>query len=490
MDVSNFIKEITSVINKSQDGTKTPTELLLSDFVKELTSVINKTQNDTVPSTENVQQIPETNTVEKSINKSQDSKITPVEIEQKTIKILIVSTHINQANGYSKVINNIINQLALNNWIKIVHFATQRITNGDIGRKYPSNVKVIDGTALEKQKASGFAFSELPSIIITEKPDVVFIYNDISVICGYIEEIRKVIQNRFFKIWAYIDMVYESQPQGMIDIINRDIERVFCFTKFWKDQIKSQGLTRPVDVMNHAVNNKIFKHIPRDLARQSLGLPKDVFMFTSLNRNIPRKRLDILIMSFVKLIVQFPMRPVFLLIVADKGDTGGYQLFDIFARELKLANVNTEMFGNRLLITSSNTCYKDEDINLLYNSGDVGVSCAEGEGFGLCTFEQMSMGIPQIVPNINGYKEYCNENNSIMVEPKFRYYIPQAYSAVTGEAKAVDIIDMTKAMETYMFDEDLRKLHGKRSREKIGEYSWEKSCSILIRRLKTVQDDD
>lgn len=445
----------------------------INDFVKELNSVINATQETDTNHIENT----------KSIDITETNAL-------KTIKILIVSTHINQANGYSKVINNVIDQLAVHNWIKVVHFGTQRIANGDLGRKYPAGVKVIDGTAMEKQKTIGFAFSELPSVIMSEKPDVVFIYNDISVVCGYIEEIRKSLQNRFFKIWAYLDMVYESQPQGMLDIINRDVERIFCFSKFWKDQIKSQGLTRPVDVMNHAVDNKIFRTIPKDLARQSLGLPKDVFMFTSLNRNIPRKRLDILVMSFVKLIVQFPMKPIFLLIVADKGDKGGYQLFDIFARELKLANANTDMFGNRLLVTSSNTCYKDDDINLLYNCGDAGISCAEGEGFGLCTFEQMSLGIPQIVPNINGYTEYCNENNSIMVKPKHRYYIPQAYNTVTGEANLVDIGDVVKAMEMYVFDEDLRKLHGKRGKDKCSEYTWEKCSAILIKRLKVALEDD
>jgi glycosyltransferase involved in cell wall biosynthesis len=445
----------------------------ITDFVKELNSVINSNETSKAVETNIIPPVSVTET-----------------LSNKIIKILIVSTHINQANGYSKVIHNIINQLSLHNWIKIVHFGTQKIVNGDIGRKYPQNVKVIDGTSLEKQKMAGFAFTELPNVIQSEKPDIVFIYNDITVIAGYIEEIRKSIQNRFFKIWAYIDMVYQHQPQNMIDIIKSEVERIFCFTKLWKDQLKSQGITRPVDVMTHAVDNKVFRFIPRDLARQSLGLPKDVFMFTSFNQNIPRKRLDLLIMSFVKLIIRFPMKNIFLLIVGDKGDKGGFQLFDIFARELKLAGANIDIFGNRLLITSSNTCYKDEDINLLYNCGDVGVSCAEGEGFGLCTFEQMGVGVPQIVPEINGYLDYCNNNNSLLVKPKMRYYIPQSYTTVPGEAQLIDVDDMSKAMERYVFDEDLRKLHGKQGKDKISEYSWEKSCSILIKRLKALQEDD
>ena len=453
----------------------------IDDFVKQLNSVINPAAPEPSP------------TVFSSVPPSTNTVAGPANVSEtggKKIKVLIVSTHINQVNGYSKVTLNILQQLAAQPWISLVHFGTQKLANGDLGRKYPAGVKVIDGTAMEKQKMAGFAFSELPGVITSEKPDIVFIYNDLSVICGYIEEIRKAIQNRFFGLWAYVDSNYKSQPQPLIDILNRDVERIFCFTKYWKDEIKSQGITRPVDVMNHGINTQMVRPIPKDLARQTLGLPKDVFLFSSINRNMPRKRLDILVMSFVKLIVRFPVKPIFMLVVADKGDKGGYQLFEIFSRELKLAGATTDTFGNRLLITSSNTCYKDDDINLLYNCADVGVSCAEGEGWGLCSFEQMSVGIPQIVPEIGGYTEYCNNNNSIMVKPKMRYYIPQVHNTVTGEAQIVDTEDVAKAMERYVFDEDLRKLHGKLAKEKISEYTWDRCCSTLIKRLKALQEED
>jgi glycosyltransferase involved in cell wall biosynthesis len=420
------------------------------------------------------------------------SPITPLSttISAKKIKVLIVSTHINQVNGYSKVVHNIIQQLSLHPWIQVVLFGTQRMTNAELGRKAPAGVRVIDGTAMEKQKQTGFAFSELPSVISAEKPDVVLIYNDLSVICAYIEEIRKAIQSRFFKIWAYLDMTYQAPPSHMVDVLNRDVERIFCFAKSWKDELKNRGITRPVDVMTHGIDSKIIRAIPRELARQTLGLPKDVFLFISLNKNIPRKRLDLLIMSFVRLIVKFPMKPIFMLVVADKGERGGYPLFEIFAREIKLTGASIEMFGNRLLITANSTCYKDEDINLLNNCGNVGVSCADGEGFGLCSFEQMAAGIPQIVPEINGYTEYCTTENSMLIKPKTRYYIPQIQNIVTGEAQAVDPDDVAKAMEQYVFNEDLCKLHGKLAKETVSEYTWEKCCAPLIRRLTSVRDDD
>jgi len=409
-----------------------------------------------------------------------------------TVTFLLVSTHSNQVNGYSKVAFNMLKELAKKPWIRLVHYATHHLVNADIGRKLPPTVKVIDASALEKdEKKTGFAINELPAVIQQEKPDVVFIYNDLAVIASYIEQIRKAIDQRPFKIWAYVDTTYVMQPQSMIDMLNRDVERIFCFTKTWKDSIKSQGINRPIDVLRHGIDASIFRPIPKEQARQALGLPKDVFMFTSLNKNIPRKRLDLLIMAFVKLIIRHPLKPIFLLIVANKeGSTGGFNLFEIFSRELKLAGEPVNVFGDRLLITSSDTCYKDEDVNALNNCSDAGVSCAEGEGFGLCTFEQMAVGIPQVVPQINGYTEYCTADNSMLVKPKMRYYIPCGYNALSGEAHVVDPTDVSNAMEQYVFDENVRKLHGKNAKETVTAYTWEKSLIPLVNRLSQVLESD
>lgn len=456
-DFSNFVNELNSMLMSSNSSTVSSS--LLSDERE-------KVKNEVV--------------VEKKVEES-----------QRKLKLLIVSTHVNQANGYSRVVFQLLEELSQYNWLKISHFGTQKIQGGEVGRNYPKSVKQIDGTALEKEKQAGFAFTELSSIIIpSEKPDVVLIYNDLAITCSYIEQIRKVHENRTFKIWSYLDLTYQCLPQVMVDVLNRECERVFCFTKGWKEVLKSQGITRPVDVMNHGIDSRLLRSIPRDMARQTLGLPKDVFLFTSLNKNIPRKHLDLLIMAFVKLMIRFPMKSLFMLLVADKGDQGGYQLFDIFAREIKLNGGSVEMYGNRLLITSRDTCYRDEDINLLYNAGDVGVSCAEGEGFGLCTFEQMYLGIPQIVPNILGYNEYCNEENSLMVTPKMRLYLPKVYNSVTGEIKLVDPEDVAKAMEKYVFDENLRKMHGKAGKEKVSTYTWNKCTTTLVKRLRLLYETE
>jgi glycosyltransferase involved in cell wall biosynthesis len=407
------------------------------------------------------------------------------------LKFMLVSTHCHQFTGYAKVSQGILNELASIPWIHTTHFGFQRSAESPPGfRPYPENIDVIDAAALEKPLQQGFGTTALPDIIRRKRPHVVMIYNDLSVVTRFLEEIRKSGIPRNFQIWVYCDQVYTMQPQAMLDVLNRDADRVFAFTPFWKQCLKEQGITRPIDVLTHGFSSSTFFPMPRDLARRQLQLPPELFIFLNLNRNQPRKRYDILVMAFAELIVKYPTKPLYLLCVTDKGERGGWWLFEIFQRELRMRGVSTEMFGNRLIVTSQNMTFKDEEINLFYNAADVGISTADGEGFGLCQFEQMGVGVPQVVPDIGGFKEFCTSSNSVLVKPSVRYYMPNGFSPVSGEAHACDPHAVCLAMEEYVLNSEKRTEHGRRARETVLGYTWAKSCETLIKRLQRVLEDD
>ena len=100
-------------------------------------------------------------------------------------KFMLVGTHCHQYTGYSKVTWGIIRQLAKVPWLDVVHYGFQKFPNQQFApgyRVYPSNVKVIDAAANEKPFEQGFGFKQLPDVIRKEKPNVVMIYNDMSVV--------------------------------------------------------------------------------------------------------------------------------------------------------------------------------------------------------------------------------------------------------------------------------------------------------------------
>ena len=415
--------------------------------------------------------------------------------DKSKLQFMLVGTHCHQFTGYSKVTWGIVQQLAKQSWMQVTHFGFQKFHQIPPNyRPYPSNVEAIDAAALEKagpqaQQGQGFGFFQLPEIIRKKQPDVVLLYNDMSVVAKFLEEIRKSGIPRTFKIWVYCDQVYTTQLQGYLDILNRDADIVFAFTNYWKKCLKDQGITRPLDIILHGFDNNQFFPMPKELARKQVGIPNDIFLFLNLNRNQPRKRYDLLIMAFVELVVKYPTKPLFLMCICDKGEKGGWWLFEIFQRELKLRNVPTEMFGNRLMVSTQDMSFSDQDINMFYNMADVGISTSEGEGFGLCQFEQMGVGVPQVVPDIGGYKEFCNAENTSLVKPKFRYYLPTVFSPVGGEAFACDPHDICVAMEEYVNDSDKKTTHGKKARETVLKYTWEKACERLVKRLEEAKKE-
>ena len=414
------------------------------------------------------------------------------------IKFLLVGTHAHQFTGYSKVTYGMIKVLAKEPTISVTHFGFQRNPNLPVNyRPYPPNIRVLDAAEMEQRVTppgtqpppQGFGYAVLPDVIRQEKPNVVLIYNDMAVVTHFLEEIRKSGIPRTFKIWVYIDQVYITQYQAYLDVLNRDADRVFTFTSYWKKCIKDQGITRPIDVLGHGFERDVFTTVDRSEIRKKLNLPQDGFIIISLNRNQPRKRYDLLVMAFAELVVKYPTKPIFMMCVCDKGEKGGWWIFELYSRELKLRGVPVERFGNRLMITTQDMAFRDEDINLFYNLADIGISTADGEGWGLCNFEQMGVGVPQVIPDIGGFKEFCNSNNSVLVKPKHRMALPTAYSPIGGEAEVCDPHDICLGIEEYLVDSEKRKKHGEEAKKTVLGYTWEKATEALIRRLKQEKEE-
>ena len=408
------------------------------------------------------------------------------------LKFLLVSTHCHQYTGYSKVSHGIIRQLAKLPWLSVTHYGFQKFPQQqfpDDYRTYPSNVAVIDAAAQEEPFEQGFGFKKLPEVIKSLKPDVVMIYNDMSIVGKFMVEMEKSGAAAMTKTWVYCDQVYTTQLQGYLDMLNLKAERIFAFTNEWKKCLKDQGITRPIDVILHGFEKELYKTLPKAEVRKSLKIPEDSFVYLNVNRNQPRKRYDILIMAFAELVVKYPTKPIFMMCICDKGEKGGWWLFELYQRELKLRGVNVEQFGSRLMISSQDMVVKDEDINVFYNCADVGVNSADGEGWGLCNFEHMGVGVPQVVPKIGGFKEFCTSKNSVLVEAKQRYYLPMVYSPVGGEAWAMDPHDLCLGMEEYLLDSSKREEHGAEAKKTALSYTWERAVEPLVRRLKQEKED-
>ena len=398
-------------------------------------------------------------------------------------RVVICGTYPTQYNGYSKVVYELTRELAKFNDIETFVFGFQNFYDHkmhDKERELPSNVSVFDAAKHENPKNKGFGESLVVDYVKEIKPDVVIVYNDLAVLALFLEKLHS-IPDRTFKIVPYIDLVYRNERTSLMNFVNNHSDAGIFFTKYWEEHAKHMGFNKPSYVMEHGFNNYSYYHIDKPVARAYFNIPDKDFIIVNLNRNQPRKRWDQCIMAFVKFLSMHENEPIKLLIAT--ALTGAWDIVEVFVSECRKYGLNPEVAKNNLIIVQNPQTLTDREINIMYNVADVGWNTCDGEGFGLCNFEQAAIGIPQVVPYIGGFRDFFNKDNSIIIPPKWSHYMESSRDIVGGEGQICDIDDYVSALEQYYSDPNLRAKHGQNARKLILEnYKW----PVLAARLRDI----
>lgn len=408
-------------------------------------------------------------------------------------KFMLVSTHAQQTTGYSKVSYKLIQELSKCEDLEVYHFGFQRFFEIGTGyRPYPNNVTVYDPAKREKEDPtntpaeSGFGYSQLPHFIRAVKPDVVLLYNDAGVICSFLEKMESMLkpEERTYKLIIYLDQVYKLQRPDLLTRIEKSATVYFAFTEYWRTILKEQGVKKPIHILRHGFDADMYVPMDRVALRKKHNIPENLFLMLNINRNTPRKRYDLVVTALAELVAKFPTKPIALLCVCDAGELGGFPIYEIYTRELLKRGLNVQQHFGKLLTTKTALNYTDELVNEMYAMSDIGITATEGEGFGLCQFEAMGVGIPQVVPDVGGFKDFCNSENSVLVKPDRTYYLPYAYSSIGGEVELIDPSELCLGIEEYLLDSEKRKQHGEAARKTVLTYSWSKEIAELIRVIR------
>ena len=402
-------------------------------------------------------------------------------------KVILCGTHPEQFNGYSKVVFELARHIAGCTDIKLHIFGFQNFydkPDHKLERKLPENVEVYDVYANENPKNKGFGENLICDYITSIKPHVVIVYNDLVVINSLLNKIKE-IPVIDFRIVPYIDIVYQNEKNSLIANINMICDAAIMFTPYWKQIINYQGFKKPTYVVEHGFNKDVFYPIPKKLARKFYNIKEDDFVLINLNRNQPRKRWDICIMAFVKFVASHMNDPIKLMIATNMN--GGWDLAEVIISECRKYGVEVAEFQKHIIMLQNPQQITDFEINAMYNVGDVGINTCDGEGFGLCNFEQAGVGKAQIVPNIGGFKSVFRKNeNSLVIDPKWSYYCDHGRDFVGGEPEVCDVDDFVDALEFYYINRDVMHAHGQQARKDIlSKYSWDQMGQKLYTAIAT-----
>jgi glycosyltransferase involved in cell wall biosynthesis len=395
------------------------------------------------------------------------------------MRFVLVSTHTDQTTGYSKVSHNLLRQLStLAPKVKVYHFGFQRHPNRTSHRKVTEGIVQYDAAANEDPKEDGFGFNKIYEYLDMVNPDVVMIYNDPLIIYRFIESMKHERGKTSYKLWTYVDQVYEGIAQPLMEKINSHADRVYCFTEEWKRVFLSYGAHPDVRVLSHAVDPSVFSPLPDQAkleCRKNLNVPYNALVFLNANRNSQRKRLDLTVAGFVELLKRNPEKPVYMVIATNTNPQSGayYDVTRIYMLELARHNLPPETYLPRCVVidTSPPNFINDDGINQLYNAADLGINTTDGEGYGLCQLEHMYVGAPQVVTDVGGFRSFMDETIAEFIPPKDRVYFPGSMP-LGCYAPTFAVSDIADAMERAVST-----LDEKRDSLKVYKFkSWSRIC--------------
>lgn len=385
------------------------------------------------------------------------------------MRVVLISTHIDQTTGYSKVSYNLLKQAStLAPRVKLFHYGFQRHPNAPGHRKAPQGVNLYDAAANEDPKEEGFGFNKIYDYLEMVGPDVVMIYNDPLVIYKFIESMKHDKKTSTYKLWVYLDQVYEGIAPPLMKAIRDHADRMYCFTELWKTKFLSYGDFPDVRVLEHAVDSTTFTALPADARaalRKNLGIPANGVVFLNANRNSQRKRLDLTLAGFARVLKTHPN--AYLVLATNLNPQGGahYDVPAIFQREAARLGLDHLLLSHLILIdTSPPNVVGDDGINQLYNVADIGINTSDGEGFGLCQLEHMLTGAPQVVTDVGSFRTFLSEDNTVFIPPGDDVYFSGSMplggwapsfsmdSVASAMVKAIETLpELRKGVKAYSF---------------------------------------
>lgn len=203
------------------------------------------------------------------------------------------------------------------------------------------------------------------------------------------------------------------------------------WTEFAAKEAGLGGFQGRAAVIPLGVDTEIYKPFDRVDARKALGLPPslydDGFIVGNVNRNQPRKWLDLTVAYFAEWIRSKKLDDAYLYLhVLPTGEQG----WDIPQLVQYYGITNRLIYPPSLGMMQG---VSEKAVRLTYASFDVQVTTTQGEGFGLTTLESMAVGIPQIVPDWAALGEICDAGSLLVPCTNF-VHTPNSINAVGGMA--------------------------------------------------------
>tara|TARA_R110002072_G_scaffold3092_1_gene23154 strand:+ start:31681 stop:32844 length:1164 start_codon:yes stop_codon:yes gene_type:complete len=386
------------------------------------------------------------------------------------MKIFFMSTHANQGTGYGRVANKITNHL-VEQGHDVTFFAFQNYPGQAIEDRFiDPRIKFIDGFKEDPESPKGFGDKVIKKHFDEVYPDVLFLYNDLSVCVSSLELIKPDC-----KVVCYLDIVYPWEDLNRFEKLRQRCDYCYTFLNCWRDHLVNDlgWDSRQVGVLYHGIDQDRFTIVTD--AKKKLNFEEDDFIVLNMNRNSYRKQWCVTIKAFMKFLKLNNCNPKIKLFCGCMTKTeDGYDLLELIKVECMKLELDYDTIIHKHIFSNPKPLHaSDEYVNLIYNIGDVGMNTCCGEGFGLTTLEHGLLGKPQIVSGIPALRETMKDF-ALFVEPRMWTTVSK-YESHGGEIAMFEADDFATELDRVYKDREIcaKQLDPER-------FNWEKVLKNLI----------
>jgi len=304
---------------------------------------------------------------------------------------------------------------------------------------------------------------------INNEYNFVFILNDIWVISEYLrvfkdleETVDGYITPPIITYFPVDGTDFSEQWFHNFDLVKTAV----VYTEFGRKVCSEVMPNIEFEIIPHGTDLEVFYPLGDKLEVRKQYFDKnpelwESFIVLNVNRNQPRKRIDVALEGFAEFVQDKPENVKYYHHAGIK-DSG----WDVLSLGTKLG------IQHRIILTNTvkgNQKVTLPELNMIYNCADVGINTSTGEGWGLCSTEGAACGIPQIVPNHSACTELFED---VGILTPVNQYLWSPETLVKGGL--VHPADVAESLEILYQNKELREILGRESYKKFTskEYVW------------------
>ena len=194
-----------------------------------------------------------------------------------------------------------------------------------------------------------------------------------------------------------------SFPAEWVDDFNTYLQGITVMSRQVKKILIDNGVELPIKVSGLGID-----HIRGIKSTNDIKIKAKKFKVLHISSCFPRKGIDILLHAFAD---SFSCNDDISLII--KTFDNPHNKIDSILNKVRQSY---SKFPDVIVIKDD---FNDSQIKSLYEQSDLLVAPSRGEGFGLPIAEAMLLGVPVITTNWGGQLDFCNSNNSWLIDYRF-----------------------------------------------------------------------